>query len=130
MTSVKRGSMFQQARNNPEGTDPYSVDEEIAEHSNDRRSNSLNRTANVYGGSPSLRVDFSPTASYMREVMRFRAKHASLKDKVAYFNESQIYWERDKFLKAAHGPDKHSPTTREGRKLKIAEYYQKMKPKL
>lgn len=44
-------------------------------------------SANAYGASP-VRVDFSPTASYMREVMAFRAKHASVKDKVAYFNEA------------------------------------------
>jgi len=52
-------------------------------------------SANAYGATTTVRVDFSPTASYMREVMRFRAKHASLKDKVAYFNEAQRYWERD-----------------------------------
>jgi len=41
---------------------------------------------NAYGVN-TVRVDFSPTASYMREVMRFRASHASAQDKVAYFNE-------------------------------------------
>lgn len=87
-------------------------------------------SVNAYGASTPVRVDFSPTASYLREVMRFRAKHASLKDKVAYFNEAQSYWERDPFLKSNHGPDKPSSTTREGRKLKIAEYMSKMKPKL
>ena len=45
-------------------------------------------SVNAYGAKAPVRVDFSPTASYMREVMRFRAKHASLQDKVAYFNES------------------------------------------
>jgi hypothetical protein len=87
----------------------------------------LNRSsANAYGHGH-VRVDFSPTRSYMREVMRFRAKHASLRDKVAYFNECNWFWNQDKFLKTNHGPDKQSPTTREGRKLKLAEYVKRMK---
>jgi hypothetical protein len=62
--------------------------------------------------------------------MEFRAKHASVKDKVAYFNEAQSFWEKDKFLKSNHGPDKSSLSVREGRKLHIAEYMNKMKVKL
>jgi len=62
--------------------------------------------------------------------MAFRAKHASLKDKVAYFNETKSFWEKDEFLLSNHGPDKHSLSVREGRKLHIAEYIKKMKVKL
>lgn len=46
---------------------------------------SVMRSSNAYGVT-TVRADFSPTASYMREVMRFRAKHASAQDKVEYFN--------------------------------------------
>lgn len=77
-----------------------------------------------------MRVEFEPTMSYMREVMKFRAKHSSDKDMVASYNEASGYWERDPFIKANHGPDKPTSTSREGRKLNIAEYRQKMAPKL
>lgn len=46
------------------------------------------------------------------------------------FNEANSFWESDKFIQAAHGPPQNNDKSREGRKLKIAEYYKKMMPKL
>jgi|688.fasta_scaffold239614_1 hypothetical protein len=77
-----------------------------------------------------MKVEFEPTQSYMREVLRFRAKHASDRDKVASYNEARFFWEKDKFLRANHGPEKPKSTSREGRKLHIAEFDKKMKTKL
>ncbi len=39
------------------------------------------------------RVQFEPTDFYVHEVLRFKTKHASLRDKVATFNEATGFWE-------------------------------------
>ena len=39
------------------------------------------------------RVQFEPTDFYVHEVLRFKCKHASLRDKVATFNEATGFWE-------------------------------------
>ena len=72
------------------------------------------------------KVEFEPSDFYLHDVLKFKLKHASLKDKVAGFNEANGYWENDKFIQSCHGKDKPSDKSREGRKLRIAEYYKRM----
>ena len=73
------------------------------------------------------KVPFEPSDFYLHEVLCFNVQHASIRDKVQSFNEANAFWERDNFLQACHGKVHTDDKSREGRKLKIAEYYQKMK---
>jgi len=66
----------------------------------------------------------------MHEVMKFRHKHASTRDKVKSINEATKFWDVDKFLNNAHKKPFMTDKSREGRKLGIAEYDQKMKLKV
>ena len=74
-------------------------------------------------------VQFEPSDFYLHDVLRFKMKHASLKDKVAGYNEANRFWEKDKFIQSCHGKDKPSDKSREGRKLRIAEYHHRMQHK-
>jgi len=64
-------------------------------------------------------VFFEPSVFYVHEVLKFKFKHSSTRDKVKSFNEATSFWDADKYLK----------NSKDGRKLKIAEYYTKMKHK-
>ena len=61
--------------------------------------------------------------------MKFKVKHSGTRDKVSSYNEASGFWENDKFIQNCHGPSHPTDKSREGRKLKIAEYYKKMMPK-
>ena len=83
---------------------------------------------NSYGEN-AVRVEFEPTESYMHEVMKFRHKHSGTRDKVKSFNSASKYWGSDRFLNNVHKKPIMSDKSREGRKLSIAEYEKRMKPK-
>ena len=72
---------------------------------------------------------FEPSDFYAHEVLKFKCKYASMRDKVQSFNEATGFWEADKFIKSCHGKEHANAKSREGRKLKIAEYHQKMQHK-
>lgn len=44
------------------------------------------------------KVEFEPSDFYLHDVLKFKMKHASLKDKVAGYNEANGYWENNKFI--------------------------------
>ena len=69
------------------------------------------------------KIKFEPSDFYQHEVLKYSVKHASLRDKVQSFNENNQFWEADKFLTACHGKHQPDDKSREGRKLKISEYY-------
>jgi len=48
------------------------------------------------------RIEFEPTDFYVHEVLKYKCKHASLRDKVATFNEATGFWESDAFLNSCH----------------------------
>lgn len=76
------------------------------------------------------KIEFEPSDFYVHDMLKFKCKHASLRDKVKSFNEASEYWEGDKFLTNCHGKlTAKSGKSREGRKLKIAEYHKKMEHK-
>ena len=65
----------------------------------------------------------------MHEVLKFKTKYASVRDKVQGFNEATRYWDQDEFLYNVYTKQSAPDKSREGRKLKIAEYYKKMQYK-
>ena len=75
------------------------------------------------------KIKFEPSDFYQHEVLKFSVKHSSLRDKVQSYNENNEFWEADKFLTACHGKLVPDSKSREGRKLKISEYYTRMKYK-
>ena len=76
------------------------------------------------------KVMFEPSDFYVHEVLKFKVKHASVRDKVKSFNEATSYWQVDKFLNSVHRKPPHTDDkSREGRKLRIAEYYKRMQHK-
>ena len=56
-------------------------------------------------------------------------KHSSARDKVKSFNEATKFWDADRYLRNVHGRDRPSNNKREGRKLHVAEYWEKMRQK-
>ena len=76
-----------------------------------------------------MRIEFEPTAAYLHEVVKFKNKHASTRDKVMSFNEATKFWNADKYLKKVHAMNPPATKDREGRKLNLAEYMKKMQPK-
>lgn len=62
----------------------------------------------------------------MHEVLKFKVKHASLRDKVQTFNEASVYWDRDRFLTHCHPKSHLDDKSREGRKLCISDYHKRM----
>ena len=75
------------------------------------------------------RVEFEPSDFYVHEVLKFKTKHASLRDKVATYNEATGFWEQDAFLESCHPKTHLNLMSRQGRKLRIAEYHKKMEHK-
>ena len=71
-------------------------------------------------------IAFEPSDFYVHEVLKFKVKHASLRDKVKTFNEATSFWENDQFLTNCHPKSHLDDKSREGRKLRIAEYYKRM----
>ena len=63
----------------------------------------------------------------MHQVAKFRLRHSSTRDKVTSFNEATKFWDADAFLKKTQGNPAMDDKNRQGRKLGISEYYQKMK---
>jgi len=78
---------------------------------------------------PPARLVFEPTDFYVHEALRFKVKHASLRDKVKTFNLASEFWDRDRFLSNCHPKTHAGIKSREGRKLHISEYHKKMKLK-
>jgi len=134
-TTLKSGQKYFQCRSSKNVThSELSIDDKASDSLQpcvDQYAESfLHRSClNAYGAD-SVRVDFEPTAPYMMEVYKFRAKNASTRDKVASYNEATQFWDASKFLRSNHGPDKPSVKSREGRKLQVAEYLKRMEPKL
>ena len=48
----------------------------------------------IENGRP-VRIEFEPTDSYLHEVVKFKCKHASTRDKVQSFNEATKFWNAD-----------------------------------
>ena len=71
-------------------------------------------------------ISFEPSEFYVHEVLKFKVKHASMRDKVQSFNEATSFWEVDDFLHNCYRKYQAPDKSREGRKLKIAEYFKKM----
>ena len=42
-----------------------------------------------------VRIEFEPTASYLHEVVKFKTKHASTRDKVVCHNQVTKFWDAD-----------------------------------
>ena len=72
------------------------------------------------------KVEFEPTASYLHEVCQFKTAHASLRDKVQSFNEATQFWDADKYLKNVHAGNKPHSKERQGRKLNLSQYHERM----
>lgn len=75
------------------------------------------------------RYMFDPSDFYIHEVLRFNTQHSSKRDKVATFNEAEDFWTQDAFLTNCHPKTHTNEKSREGRKLKIAEYHKRMQHK-
>lgn len=65
----------------------------------------------------------------MHEVLKFRFKNSGTRDKVKSFNEATKFWNADSFITKVHRKPLQSNESREGRKLGIAGYVKRMKPK-
>ena len=74
-----------------------------------------------------VKVEFEPTASYIHEVHKFKTAHASVRDKVQSFNEATQFWDSAKYLKNVHRAERPSDKERQGRKLNLSQYYERMK---
>ena len=62
----------------------------------------------------------------MHQVYQFKSAHASLRDKVQSFNEATQFWDADKYLKNVHAGDRPDNKARQGRKLNLSQYYERM----
>lgn len=72
---------------------------------------------------------FDPSDFYIHEVLKFKTRHSGMRDKVSTYNEAENYWTKDAFLTSVHPKSHTNDKSREGRKLKIAEYHKKMQHK-
>lgn len=72
------------------------------------------------------RVLFEPSEFYVHEVLKFKVKHSSARDKVKTFNMAKDFWNRDRFLTNCHPKSHLNDKSREGRKLHISDYYKRM----
>lgn len=66
---------------------------------------------------PAARIMFEPSDFYVHEALRFKVKHASVRDKVKTFNLASEFWDRDPFLSSCHPKTHLNDKSREGRKL-------------
>ena len=73
-----------------------------------------------------IKIEFEPSTCYLHEVFKFKVNHASVRDKVQSYNEATSFWDADKYLRNCHGKDRPSDKQRQGRKLLVAAYYEKM----
>ena len=72
---------------------------------------------------PDARIKFEPSDFYVHEVLKFKVKHASMRDKVKTFNMATKFWDRDAFLSKCHPKLHGNDKSREGRKLRLSEYH-------
>lgn len=73
------------------------------------------------------KLSFEPSDFYNHQVLKFKVKYASGRDKVQGYLEANEWWERDRLIQSCHGKEHLDDKSREGRKLNLAGYYKKMK---